>query len=271
MLPRLETLVIQITVKCPNNCPQCYMKRGEESISLDVAKRYIDKARDMGAVAVQLTGGEPLVYGELDELIEYIHARGMYSLLATSGYSHSDERYSRLAECGLSAICVSVNGMSEEKNSETRDGFAESLSAIRCAVRHGLHCFANVVVTDDNIAELGLMGEYLRSRGVCAVNLLRPVRSYDGAYIPRLSESTVAVMREIVSEDEDFWNVENCFVEYWRSVRDVPFVCSDVGALGVFVNADGTVSPCSKTQHLRYSDIAEMQSNKEKWQGGCLG
>ena len=96
MVKSLETLVLQVTTRCPYHCPQCYMQRGQEDLSLDVAKRYIDWACEQGAGAVQITGGEPLVYPDLCDLLAYIREKHMYSLLATSGWDHSWETYSAL-------------------------------------------------------------------------------------------------------------------------------------------------------------------------------
>ena len=79
-----ETIVLQVTTKCPYNCPQCYMKRGDHNMPINVAKSIVDEAVHLGAKAIQITGGEPLFYPYVFELIEYASIAGLNSLLATS-------------------------------------------------------------------------------------------------------------------------------------------------------------------------------------------
>ncbi len=269
MRNKLETLVIQVTSNCPNNCPQCYMQRGNKNISLDVAKKHIDQALELGARAVQITGGEPLVYPHLTELVRYVSEKGMYSFLATSGYGHSYDKYLELKTNGLTIICVSINDIIEENNSKTRDNYSQSLSAVQNACAIGLPCFVNVVLTDDNIERTELFGEYLKVLGVTGVNILKPFESYNGEYVPKISKRTIELLKEIVEKDEDFWRVENCFKEYWEYVNKSFFSCKDAGKLSIFVNVDGDISPCSKTAHLKYKTVQDMENDYTTWRGGC--
>lgn len=175
----LETVVLQVTTRCPYNCPQCYMSRGEQDMPIGVAKNVVDEAAHLGAKAVQITGGEPLFYPYVFELIEYASSAGLNSLLATSGYNSSGETYSRLSSAGLTALCISVNGISEVVNRKSRVPFEEALYAIKIAQSYDFLRFLNVVITDDNIDELHILGEYAKKQGISGVNVLRPVSSYD--------------------------------------------------------------------------------------------
>ena len=266
----LETVVLQVTTKCPYHCPQCYMKRGAQDMPIDIAKGVIDVALAKGARAVQITGGEPLAYPHIFDVIQYASERGLMTLLATSGYRCSDETYARLKACGLTALCASVNGISEVTNRLSRDSFAESLGAIRTAVRHEMLCFLNVVVTDDNVGELQAIGEYAESCGVVGINILRPVRSYDGGYVPRVSARTLTRLAEIVNASPELFRVEGCYKEYWEHVTGEKFSCRDLGKTTYFVNVDGTVSPCSKTTGHKYPSFEQMLTQISEWGCGCL-
>ena len=266
----LETLVFQVSTRCPYNCPQCYMQKNcSDDLLLTKAVEQIDFALEHGLKAIQITGGEPFVYPELFDLIRYAHEKGLYVFLATSGFNHSYELYQALKQCGLDIICVSMNDIDENVNKLSRDSYNVSLTAIRDAIDAGLTCFVNVVVSDDNVENLDLMSEYLHKKGVDGIEILRPVRSFDGKYIPSISESTILKLDGIVSRDPGFFRVENCFREYWEYVSREKFVCRDVGSLTAFVNADGSISPCSKLQQYRYTSIVEMMENKHLWKGGC--
>jgi len=245
------------------------MQRGESDLPLNEAERQLEHARKMGAVAVQLTGGEPMVYPYLRQLVAAASARGMYSFFATSGTGHSLEAYRSLAEAGLSAVCLSLNDILEEEQKATRDHFALSLAALRDAAEAGIPAFINTVVTDANVGRLELLWAHIKRVGAVGMNLLRPHPSFDGAYQPRLSPETVTHLQRMVERNHPHWRVENCFVEYWSAVTGLPFRCTDVGRTTAMINADATVSPCARLMEFRYATVQEMLADQANWRKKC--
>ena len=233
------------------------------------AERQIDCARNMGAIAVQLTGGEPMVYPYLQQVIAAASARGMYSVFATSGTGHSPKAYRALAGVGLSAICLSLNDILEEEQAETRDHFALSFAALRDAAEAGVPAFINTVVTDANIERLELLWMQASRAGAVGMNLLRPRPSFDGAYQPRLALETVVRLQQLVERNHPHWRVENCFAEYWSTANGHPFRCADVGRTTAMINADATVSPCAGLMEFRYATVEEMLADQANWREKC--
>ena len=264
-----ETLVFQVTTRCPYTCPQCYMQRGTSDLPPETGKRIIDYALPLGLQAIQITGGEPLAYYGLFELIEYAHSKGLITLLATSGYRHSPELYLRLKECGLDALCVSLNDIDESVNALTRDSYEDSILAMRDAQEVGLLCLANAVISDLNIQNLEVLACYLSRFDVERVDLLRPLCSFDGKYIPKISDKTIEMLHNIVSKNPDRFRVENCFREYWEYVEKKAFVCQDAGHSTFFINANGMISPCSKLLSFQYRSVEELLHHQDQWKGGC--
>lgn len=259
MVNKLETVVFQVTTKCPYQCPQCYMERGKEQLPLERAKEVIDVAYSNGAQAIQITGGEPILYDHLFELISYANKFGMYSFVATSGYGSSVELYMKLKYCGLTVLCVSINNIVEAYNAKSRMTYEESIAAIKIAVSCGISCFANVVVSDENIEQLDVLGEYLLQLGIQGINLLRPVPSYDRRYVPNITKMTIDRMNRIIKSRPELFFVEKCFGEYWSCKNGTVFICEDVGKNTFFVNADSTFSLCSKKNHIKFNSIEELE------------
>ena len=259
MVNNLETIVFQVTTKCPYQCPQCYMKRGENQLPLECAKDVIDFAHSNGAQAIQITGGEPILYDHLLELISYANNYGMYSFMATSGYGSDRELYKELKNCGLSALCVSINNIDETYNAKSRMTYEESIAAINISVSCDIKCFANVVVSDENIDQLDVLADYLLQLGVQGINLLRPVPSYDKRYVPNISRTTINRMDKMVKNRPELFYVEKCFGEFWNYQNKTMFICKDIGNNTFFVNADSTFSLCSKKTHVRFDSIEELE------------
>ena len=265
----LETIVFQVTSRCPYKCSQCYMQKGNAYLGVEDFKHYLEMLKNNGGRMVQFTGGEPMLNQKLPELISYATNNNLYSALATSGYGHSIETYKNLKAKGLSVLCVSLNDIEESKNAISRETYDVSLSAIKTACAVGLSCFVNVVVTDDNICNIELLSHYLFGLGVEMISFLRPVKSFDKKYVPSVSIGTIQKLKEIVETNHESYIVEGCFKEYWEYVLNKKFKCEDAGNKSVFVNADATISPCSQLQQYRYSSIEEMLKAKSEWEGEC--
>src|SRR5262249_29180879 len=62
----------------------------------------------MGVMQVNLTGGEPLLRSDLEQLIAHAHALGLYTNLITSGVPLSRRRLTRLRASGLDAVQLSL-------------------------------------------------------------------------------------------------------------------------------------------------------------------
>ena len=268
--PNIETVVIQLTTKCPYHCIQCYMECGDNEMTFALAKNVVDDAVALGAKVIQLTGGEPLTHEGIFDVINYVSKKGIHSVLATSGFNCSDEVYSKLKVSGLTALCVSLNGISEEINSQSREPYAEAIHAIHTARRMGLPCFVNVVVTDHNIKELALLSEYVKSKDVIGVNVLRPIASHNGKYIPLVSIETLEMLEKIVKNDPDYFLVERCYKEYWDHVERKNFVCQEIGMTTYFVNVNGLVAPCSNLMRCQYPTVSDMLAHACDWRCGCL-
>jgi pyrroloquinoline quinone biosynthesis protein E len=76
---RPTTLLAELTHRCPLHCPYCSnpldLIRAEKEISTDDWKRVITEARALGVLQLGLSGGEPLVRKDTEELAA--HARGL--------------------------------------------------------------------------------------------------------------------------------------------------------------------------------------------------
>src|ERR1700692_1702752 len=70
-------------------------------VPTDEMFRRIDKLGELGTSAVTISGGEPLLHPELDEIIRRIRKNGMISGLITNGYLLVAERIERLNGAGL--------------------------------------------------------------------------------------------------------------------------------------------------------------------------
>src|SRR5688572_19394574 len=71
-------------------------------------KRVFSQARALGVLQLGLSGGEPLVRKDLEELAAHAHGLGLYTTLVTSGLGLTRSRAEKLREAGLEHVQISL-------------------------------------------------------------------------------------------------------------------------------------------------------------------
>ncbi len=142
----LKEVKIELTNKCSRNCKHCSSNATSsisniKALDFDDVSRLIKEAKLMGAETIVFTGGEPLMYDRLSELVELTSKLGMKSTIYTFAY-RTDEtlnKYRQLIDLGLNKIVYSLaDSLSDEKDISVYDKteFFDKVSLLRF-VPHG--------------------------------------------------------------------------------------------------------------------------------------
>jgi pyrroloquinoline quinone biosynthesis protein E len=89
--PRPYTLVRERAYRCARHCPYCSNpvdsagERYRAELETEHWTRVFHEARAMGVLQLALTGGEPMLRRDLDELVAAGREAGLYSTLVTAG------------------------------------------------------------------------------------------------------------------------------------------------------------------------------------------
>jgi len=164
-----ETVSFEITRKCGCDCEHCAMSDGEYELTLDEIKATIDQALDMGAFVITFTEGDPLLHANLFELIEYIDSDRAIINLFTPGLEMTPEIASRLKECGLHNLLISIYSTEPPKHDAVRrvDGaFDSAINAIKCGLSAGLLVTMSTHVSHDRMQELPKLYDLACNLGV---------------------------------------------------------------------------------------------------------
>src|ERR1700732_4233555 len=76
--------------------------------------RRIDLLGEMGAAVVTISGGEPLLHPELDDVIARIRKNGMLAGMITNGYLLVADRIERLNRAGLEHLQISIDNVTPD-------------------------------------------------------------------------------------------------------------------------------------------------------------
>jgi MoaA/NifB/PqqE/SkfB family radical SAM enzyme len=101
-------------------------------VPLEEMKKRLDALADMGTSIITISGGEPLMHPDLDEVIRHIRQRGMIAGLITNGFYLNKERIERLNDAGLEHLQISIDNVVPDevskKSLKTLDGRLVMLS-----------------------------------------------------------------------------------------------------------------------------------------------
>ncbi len=160
-MERPYTLVAEVTYRCPLRCAYCsnpldYARRGD-ALGTATWQRVFAEAEALGVVTVNLTGGEPLLRADLEDLVASARALDLYVNLITSGIPLDRARLARLAEAGLDSVQLSIQdaGAAEADRMAGARAFERKLEAARWVRALGLPLTINTVLHRDNLARVG--------------------------------------------------------------------------------------------------------------------
>ncbi|MBI3951030.1 MAG: radical SAM protein [Acidobacteria bacterium] len=105
--------------RCNLSCAYCNEYDDySDPIPTEVMFRRIDKLAALGTTAITISGGEPLLHPELEEIITRIRKHGMLVGLITNGYLLTRERMQKLNEAGLEYLQISIDNVQPDEVSK---------------------------------------------------------------------------------------------------------------------------------------------------------
>lgn len=157
----LRLVAWEVTRRCNLACGHCRASalRGPYPGELDTRRglRLLDEIAELGRPVVILTGGEPLLRGDLPALARHGDSKGLRMVLATNGTLLTEATASRLGEAGIRRVSVSLDGPDAASHDAFRGvpgAFAGALAGIEALARAGLEYQINTTITRANLAQI---------------------------------------------------------------------------------------------------------------------
>lgn len=121
MLSTRRPLLVHIVPmrRCNLACAYCNEYDDfSQPVPLNLMLGRVDKLASLGTAMIGISGGEPLMHPELDQIIAYIRERGMVTSLLTNGYLLTEQRIARLNEAGLEFLQISIDNVNPDEVSK---------------------------------------------------------------------------------------------------------------------------------------------------------
>jgi MoaA/NifB/PqqE/SkfB family radical SAM enzyme len=166
-------LWIYTNYDCNLRCSYCLAESSprapRRAIGLEHVRRLVDEAVELGFGDVLFTGGEPLLLGEIYEMLAYASAR-MPTTLLTNAMLLRGPRLERLAAVANEKLTVQVSldgGRAEDHDAYRGAGsWAKTLEGIRALLGRGFRVKLSTTETPANSARLAEICALHQSLGI---------------------------------------------------------------------------------------------------------
>lgn len=105
--------------RCNLSCTYCneYDDTSKPVPLTEMVKR-LDKLAQLGTTAIIISGGEPLLHPEIEQIIARIRHHGMLACMITNGYLLTRERILKLNRAGLEYMQISIDNVNPDEVSK---------------------------------------------------------------------------------------------------------------------------------------------------------
>src|SRR5436853_1199170 len=105
--------------RCNLDCGYCNeYDQVSKPVPLEEMKRRLDYLAAMGTSIITISGGEPLLHPELEDVIRHIRKRGMIAGMITNGFLLSVDRIKSLNAVGLEHLQISIDNVTPDEGAK---------------------------------------------------------------------------------------------------------------------------------------------------------
>jgi pyrroloquinoline quinone biosynthesis protein E len=162
-IPRPYTLVAELTYRCPLRCAYCSNPVHLDALGAEIDAatwaRVFKEAEALGVMQVTLTGGEPLLRSDLEQLVRAARDSDLFTTLITSGISADRDALARLRDAGLEGVQLSFQDVDGRAAASIAgvDALAKKQEVAGVIRELGLPLTVNIVLHRGNLPRLPQM------------------------------------------------------------------------------------------------------------------
>lgn len=165
-------VLLELTHKCPLQCAYCYNQldfaNTKDAMSKDDWFKVMEEVRQMGAVQLGISGGEPLLNKDIVQIIQKANDLKFYTNLITSGVGAPKGIVQKLKEAGLKTVQLGIQ--SHDENTMTlitnyKSSYKEKIAFAKEVKEAGLQLIVNTCITRQNIHQVGEIIEFAEEIG----------------------------------------------------------------------------------------------------------
>lgn len=288
---KISKIWLTVNRACNFRCPWCYAEStgysNEKQMNIKMAKKIVDFAAELYVNEVNIIGGEPLFYPEIEELIKYINSKGLKSSIVTNGYKFSNKDFlKKIEKAKLTTMGFSVKGFDQVSyiNNTKVDAYREIKSAIEnINASNKIGGIYTVVITPDMLKrfeDVAKMVSKDKSKKLLLI-LCGPVFSKEGYVENDYVLEPTKVIREIMNKYDEIdrilegrlmieqsiplclWPKE--FIDKLREKKQLKSGCHVFRHSGIIFNTKGEVIVCNSLADFPIGRFGVDFNNKNEF------
>lgn len=287
------TLVaIKPTLNCIANCKHCNPRSKkftrERTLNLEEYNELFKKLKSLGTEQICVSGGEPLIYNNIVQLIKLITQNGMKASLNTNGWFLTQDMFKKLIDAGLLIVNLSIDYPTTEKHDELRGLpglFKKATEQIKRCKETGIPFKLNVrmVLSKHNYKEISEMIKLARklNADMLSIDMIEAdsknklfllnkdeIIDFKENYVPmiveqvknlnikeNLKEFNIQQLKDMFNTNfNPIQNFENGL--YWPD-EHIKKKC-DIPSSFMIIEGDGMVLPCNAVEYNRDKIIGNI-------------
>ncbi len=246
----LFSVTLAVTNRCPYNCWHCYNAgRVCRDVPLTVLREVVRQLCELNVVNVTLTGGEPLLRADLEEIAHAFSEKSFLNL-NTTGSGLTPQRAESLRKNGLFSVGVSLDSTipAEHDRLRGREGaHTTAVDALKTAAEAGLYPYIIAVATRQFLKRerFETFMRFAAACGAVEVHLLEPgaigklTGRTDVLLSPKERQQILAYQHEAAERDDLPILSSFTYIE-----SPDAFGCG-AGLTHLYIDGSGEVCPCN--------------------------
>lgn len=149
---------MQYKYDCNFKCKHCAIEKFKQQngrlLSLEDIKRIADQADAMNLASICISGGEPLLFPDLKDVVEAIGPERFVISMDTNGWLLTEEKIRWLVEIGVDRIHLSIDGLESNHNMfrGAKGSWKRCIESLTFCKQYGLGVIINIVATKSLVA-----------------------------------------------------------------------------------------------------------------------
>lgn len=236
----------QYDYTCNFQCEHCCITRlrrgpGDRCFTIPDVREFSRQADEMGLAHWVITGGEPLVFPDLDELVAAVDPKKFYISCDTNGWFLDDARAAHLKKIGVDKIQLSLDSLDPKGHDDFRrksGSHERALRAIDASLNAGLAILLATVVTHQRVRSREFIEflEFAKKKGIGTfVTYAKPVGDWEGKTDILVTKEDMDHMRELEKKYNVFTHLTPSYGHH--------FGCIAVKRM-ISVTKYGDIMPC---------------------------
>lgn len=158
MFSFFDIVYLELTRACNLKCIHCLNNSGikqKDELTKEDLLKLIKNFSSLGVQEIRFTGGEPLLFNGIYDLIKFATEEGICTSLGTNGTLVTKEVAKKLKESGLKKVVVSIDGNKKTHDKiRGRKNYQKAMHGLKYLQKNGINVRVNSVIMKSNMEDV---------------------------------------------------------------------------------------------------------------------